>query len=93
MNEPEGVLQGLRRQIDQIDLELLHLLSARAKVVLQIQRVKRERGLPSYSATRESDIIRRLRSANKGPLPDDAIEDIFRRILQHSLSSLVVEDE
>jgi chorismate mutase/prephenate dehydratase len=92
MNEPVGVLQSLREQIDQIDLELLHLLSARATVVLQIQRAKREFGLPSYSAARESDIVQRLRNANKGPLPDDAIEDIFRRILQHSLSSLVVED-
>ena len=93
MNESVGVLEGLREQIDQIDLELLHLLSERATIVLQIQRVKREFGLPSYSATRESDIVYRLRNANKGPLPDDAIEDIFRRILQHSLSSLVVEDE
>jgi chorismate mutase-like protein len=93
MNELLGELQALREQIDQVDLELLHLLSARATVVLQIQRAKRELGLPSYSAERESDIVRRLRSANKGPLPDDAIEDIFRRILQHSLSSLVVEDK
>ncbi len=92
MIESEALLQSLREQIDQIDLELLHLLSARATVVLQIQRAKRELGLPSYSATRESDIVRRLKNANKGPLPDDAKEDIFRRILQHSLSSLVVED-
>jgi chorismate mutase-like protein len=93
MNEQASVIQELRNQIDRIDLELLDLLSTRATVVLQIQRAKREFGLPSYSATRESDIVRRLRNANKGPLPDDAIEDIFRRILQHSLSSLVVEDE
>ena len=93
MSEPDLALQDLRRQIDQIDLDLLRLLSARATVVLQIQKVKREIGLPSYSAAREGDIVRRVRSANKGPLPDDAVEDIFRRILQHSLSSLVVEDE
>jgi len=93
MDEQANEIQQLRNQIDRIDLELLNLLSARATVVLQIQRAKREFGLPSYSATREDEIIRRLRNANEGPLPDDAIEDIFGRILQHSLSSLVVEDE
>ena len=93
MEESTGAILDLRAQIDQIDLELLHLLSTRATVVQQIQRAKREFGFPSYSAARESEIVSRLREANRGPLPDDAIEDIFLRILQHSLSSLVVEDE
>ncbi len=87
------MLDELRNQIDEIDLNLLHLLNSRATGVLEIQRTKRELGLPPYSAARESEIVHRLKTANKGPLPDEAIEDIFRKILQHSLSSLVLIDE
>jgi len=81
-------LNELRNQIDELDLRLLRLLSARAKTVLEIQEVKRDQGLPPYSAARESEIVRQLRTANEGPLPDEAVEDIFCKILYHSLSSL-----
>lgn len=93
MRENSSSLEDLREKIDQIDIELLHLLNNRAKVVIQIQHIKICLGLPAYSAIREGEILQRLRTANQGPLPDDAIEDIFRRILQHSLASLRTDDE
>jgi chorismate mutase-like protein len=81
-------LDTLRTQIDELDVELLRLLNKRASIVLNIQEIKKDQGTPSYSAKRESQILDRVRSANEGPLPNEAIEDIFRCILQHSLASL-----
>jgi 3-deoxy-7-phosphoheptulonate synthase/chorismate mutase len=93
MSESIKALDELRGQIDEIDLKLLALLNSRADVVLRIQDLKLELGLPPYSAIREGEIIHQLRTANMGPLPDQAVEDIFREILQHSLSSLVLTDD
>lgn len=93
MNGSIQALDELRDQIDEIDLKLLALLSSRAEVVLRIQGLKRELGLPPYSAIRESEIVDRLKASNEGPLPDEAVEGIFRKVLQHSLSSLVLTDD
>ncbi|MGD1992839.1 MAG: chorismate mutase [Anaerolineae bacterium] len=88
-DKPVPRLADLRFQIDRVDRSLLDLLNARAEIVIEIQDLKREIGLPPYSAAREHEILERLRTANQGPLPDEAVEDIFLRILRHSLSSLV----
>lgn len=88
MNSSTQVLEALRARIDQVDSALLDLLNSRAEIVIEVQDLKRELGLPSYSAARESAIVERLKSANSGPLPDEAVEDIFFKILQHSISSL-----
>jgi 3-deoxy-7-phosphoheptulonate synthase/chorismate mutase len=89
MGEAADQLNELRDDIDHIDRELLELLNSPAEIVLEIQRLKHRLGLPSYSAARESEIIGQVRQANRGPLPDGAVEQIFGCILQHSLSSLV----
>lgn len=88
MSESNQTLDELRNRIDEIDLRLLALLNSRAEIVLQIQDLKREQGLPPYSAIREGEIVEQLRKANTGPLPDEVVEDIFHKILKHLLSSL-----
>ena len=82
-------LELLRQQIDALDLELLRLLNARAAVVLQIQALKRRLDLPARSAEREKEILRRLQRANPGPLPDEAVEEVFRTVLRQSIAWLV----
>jgi chorismate mutase / prephenate dehydratase len=79
-------LKKLRDEIDGIDDSILDLLNRRAKVVIEIARIKREEKRSFYSPEREKEIIRRLTSRNAGPFPNDAIKTLFREILSASLS-------
>lgn len=79
-------LKKLRQKIDGIDNEILRLLNDRAKIVLEIGRIKRIEKTNFYSPEREKEILDRLTTLNKGPFPNDALKIIFREILSASLS-------
>ena len=70
-----------RREIDELDREILRLLNLRAKLALRIAHEKRAQGLPLRSPAREEEVIRRLVEDNQGPLGAGAVERIFRLII------------
>jgi chorismate mutase/prephenate dehydratase len=72
-------LKALRARIDSIDDALLQLMSERAAIAQQVGRAKQ--GEKIYRPEREAQIVRRLRGANPGPLPDDAVERLIREIM------------
>ncbi|MGY4706924.1 chorismate mutase [Candidatus Bipolaricaulota sp. J31] len=75
------MLEELRKELEEIDREILALLSRRAEVALRIGRVKSRNGLPLHLPRREEEVINRVVRANPGPLGPDAVERIFRRII------------
>lgn len=79
-------LKNLRNKIDRIDGTIMGLLNRRAKVVLEIGRIKRREKTNFYSPERESEVLRRLTGLNKGPFPNDALRIIFREIMSASLA-------
>lgn len=79
-------LKKLRGKIDKIDEEILDALNRRAKVVLDVARIKRSSNAKFYSPVREQEIIDRLRSKNKGPFPNNALRPLYREIMSASLS-------
>jgi chorismate mutase/prephenate dehydratase len=82
MNE----LEKLRRQIDEIDNEILELLNRRSDIVLSIAHIKRNENAKYYSPEREREILERLMALNKGPFPNETLKVIYREILSASLS-------
>lgn len=74
----------MRREIDVIDDEILRLLNLRVRAVLEAGRIKRTLGRPLFDGDREAEILNTLCRANTGPLGDEAIERIFRRIIDES---------
>ncbi len=88
MDEPANKLTELRNRIDELDSQLLSLLNARAEIVMQIQEIKRDMGLPPRSLERENAIVRQLRNGNPGPLSNHAIKRIFKIIIRVSLHSI-----
>ncbi len=80
------MLKKLRKEIDQIDEEILNLLNKRAQVVLKIAEEKRKKKQRFYVPHREHEILQRLTGLNKGPFPNDALRIIFREIISASLS-------
>ncbi|MDW7690578.1 prephenate dehydratase [Flammeovirgaceae bacterium SG7u.111] len=73
-------LDQLRDRIDNIDTQLLELLSQRMQVVKDVGELKRAQGSIIYRPEREKAIIDRLSSLNKGLLTRAAIQDIFLEI-------------
>lgn len=79
-------LDDWRSRIDNLDTEILKLLSQRGHAALQIGDLKRQQGRPYYVPEREADVLARLAASNEGPLPESAVRAIWREILSASLA-------
>lgn len=77
-------LEELRKKIDETDRKLLELLNQRAKLAQEIGKIKKDLEVPYFVPGRECDILERLTQNNPGPLPDQAIQAIYREILSAS---------
>ena len=75
-------LDDLRGQLDQIDQQMLALLAQRAGVVLEVADLKKRLDLPVHVPEREAAIVERLRALNPGPIDGDAVERIYRTIVE-----------
>jgi chorismate mutase/prephenate dehydratase len=75
-------LDELRERLDHIDERILRLLSERAQVVEEVAHFKRHHNLPVHIPDREAAIVARLRIANPGPLSGNAVERIYRTIIE-----------
>ena len=77
-------LDEWRTRIDEIDRQLLRLLSQRAELSLEIGRAKRQSGEPVLVPEREQEILDELTRLNSGPLPPGAVRAIWSEILSAS---------
>jgi|SRR3954447_11246535 len=84
-----------RKQIDDIDRELVALLNRRAQAAHEIGKIKREAGMPIYEPDREHTVFVNATNANHGPLPDldltriyERIMDIMRKIQQEEIAPI-----
>ncbi len=85
-NDPsDNRLNPLRRAIDNIDSQIVSLLSNRQKQVNRIVAVKKEYNLPVYHPAREEDLISaRRQQAADAELDPDFVEEIYRIIMRRS---------
>lgn len=85
-NTRDESLAPLRARIDELDARLIETLSERARVVVEIGRVKQGEGAPTYAPHREQEVLRKVLAANPGPLPDRSIEAIYRELMSGSFA-------
>ncbi|HEY1766074.1 MAG TPA: chorismate mutase [Terracidiphilus sp.] len=74
-------IEELRIRIDELDRQLVELLSERARAAQTIGHLKAATSLPVYEPNREKIIYANVRAANKGPLPDIELTHIYERII------------
>ncbi len=79
-------LEPLRLRIDELDSQVVALLNERARVVVQIGNIKRDGQTPIYAPDREQHVLDHVRSRNKGPLPDQCLEAIWRELMSGSFA-------
>ena len=73
-----------RKEIDEIDAQLLRLLNMRARLALKVGALKKANHLPFCDPEREQYVLTRLRHMNTGPIDDRAVHKLFRRIIRES---------
>ncbi|MGL4631680.1 MAG: chorismate mutase, partial [Leadbetterella sp.] len=73
-------LEELRKEIDQVDDQLLGLLNARMQWVQKVGEVKHTTKSVIYRPEREKQILDRMKEQNQGPLDEKGLEAIFLEI-------------
>jgi 3-deoxy-7-phosphoheptulonate synthase/chorismate mutase len=81
----QNTIGELRKQVDQINLQILDLLSQRARIVSEIGKQHTAMGNAHYDPAREAEMLTMLQQANKGPFSNATIQGIFREIFRASL--------
>ena len=80
-------IDELRRRIDQLDEQLVELLTERATCALEIGKLKHILGLEVYQPDREAQVLRHVQSHGQqmgSPLGGDAIARVFERIIDEA---------
>ena|SRR3984885_5496371 len=77
-------IEEFRKRIDQVDDQLLKLLSVRAQLAIEIGRTKRETGIELYDPAREREVVARVLENNPGVLDAEALMRLFREIVTES---------
>jgi chorismate mutase/prephenate dehydratase len=87
MSEPDALAE-IRRRIDELDSEILALISERARCAQEIAQVKRSShdGADFYRPEREARVLRKILKQNTGPLNDEEMARLFREIMSACLA-------
>lgn len=77
-------LDKLRKQIDEMDHRLVELLNERAKVVVEVGKLKSRTDGQIYAPDREKAVLDKIAKLNSGPLPDKTLAAIWRELMSGS---------
>src|SRR5438445_11604163 len=74
-------LDDWRSRINDLDNQILDLLTQRAEAASTVGDLNRRQNAPYNAREREADIVRRLTEQNVGPLAAEAVVAVWREIL------------
>lgn len=81
----QGHLEQLRSELDTVNLQLLELLSERARIAKEIGQEKVKQGVPDFDPVREKKMLDTLVEHNQGPFDNETVRHLFKQIFQASL--------
>ena len=89
--EKTRTLEEVRARIDQVDKELQTLINERASCALEVGRLKKksaddESKVVYYRPERESQVLRRIKETNQGPLSSEEMARLFRELMSSCLA-------
>jgi chorismate mutase len=70
-----------RQKIDDLDRQLVRLISQRAECAQEIGRLKRNSAMPIYEPDRERIIFENIARINAGPLSDVQLRQVYERLV------------
>ena len=90
MTDEQTRLSELRDEIDQLDRQIMDLISARARCAQEVAAVKLAahpgEDVFFYRPEREAQVLRRIKGQNPGPLSGEEMARLFREIMSACLS-------
>jgi chorismate mutase len=74
-------LEEVRRQIDELDSEIIKLLDKRFLLVEKVVEIKKEKNIETVQPKREDQVIAKVRELSNNP---DVAEGVFRAVIEES---------
>jgi chorismate mutase len=71
----------IRREISDLDSALVELVNKRLRLVGRLKRYKDEHGIGFVDLAREEWMLRYLQRANRGPLTEDGLAELYHGLL------------
>ena len=74
-------IEDWRKQIDELDEQIVRLISKRAEAAKAIGLAKRDKALPVYEPKREAAVFAHVKAVNPGPLDDTEMLHVYERLM------------
>jgi chorismate mutase len=81
---PVKTIDELRQRIDELDEQLVRLLSLRAECALAVGQYKKAAGMELYQPDREAEVLAHVQAVNRGPLDNPAMKRLFERVIDEA---------
>ena len=78
----DPVIRNYREKISDNDLKILEALNKRLSLVMSLKEYKESQGLSFYDAAQEDWVVTYLCRANRGPLSNEGLREIYGSILK-----------
>jgi chorismate mutase len=77
----DPVVRQLRQQVSDNDRALIEAINIRLRLVTKLKQYKEERGFEFVDPEREEWMLRDISRANRGPLSQQGLEEVYAAIL------------
>ena len=77
----DPVIRQLRQQVSDNDRALIEAINTRLRLVTKLKQYKEERGFEFVDPEREEWMLRDISRANRGPLSQQGLEEVYSAIL------------
>ena len=77
----DPTVRQLRDEISEVDRAIVEAVNARLELVARVRRHKATVGIPFVDPDQERRLLDDLVDANRGPLSDDGLRELFRELL------------
>jgi len=81
-SDDDPLIRRMREQVSDNDRALIEAMNRRLELVAQMWAVKRSHGLDVLDPEREEWMLRYLSRANRGPLSQQGLEELFGTVLE-----------
>ncbi len=80
--QTDRLIQELRSQISDNDRAIVRALNKRIELVARLKRYKESHGMEFVDPQQEEAILRDLGRANRGPVSQEGLRDLYKAILE-----------
>jgi chorismate mutase len=77
----DALIKQIRQQISDTDRSIVDAMNTRLRLVARLKRYKESRGIGFVDPEREEWMLQYLQRANRGPLSNEGLQELFEEIL------------